>query len=119
MQGLRRRGLQRLPTLLRPRPWLEPQYSIVLATVPGSGFRVPGWVPRSSFVPGSSGVQRVRVPWFRVPGSSQPPLGRPREREPGTWNPEPGTRERETWNEPGTWNPTWNPEPGARNRLNT
>ena len=81
----------------------------MLRTVPGSWFRVPGWLPGS----GSFQVPRSRVPvpsaGFVVSPSLQSSLRR-------TWNSEPRNQEplnpRGTWNERGTRNPTWNPEPG-------
>ena len=44
---------------------------------------VPGWVSGSRCVP------RARFLWFQVPGSAFAPA----RNQPGTWNPEPGTRE--------------------------
>ncbi len=79
----------------------------------GSGFWVPGWVPRSSFVPDSPGVSTV--PGSLVP-SSRFVAGRIRATailRTRHLEPEPVNRELGTNPEPGSQPGTQNPEPGT------
>jgi len=78
--------------------------------VPGSGFRVPGWVPGSGFVPGNSFTgSRLRVPSGGVLISL--PSGNLRR----TWNSEP--RNPESTSSPGNLERTRNEAPNGEPRT--